>query len=740
MTDFSAALDNFDEDASAYGVFQRYCRSRSRFFLLRIFVMATTGISIAVLMSPIFGLAVFMLVASGDAVDTTFLHLASARAHQIDALPKRRHAALGTTACQSATISIALIATWILGGPPTHFFSLVMVTSAAIDASMAVYYYRTATRIKLILYVTAMVAIFVIDFALKITPTTILAVDLGAALVLGLVISRLLKFLYNYQGSYRKNMRQLLVAERDANVSGAALDEKRKEAQHLALVAKNVNDGIVISKPNAEITWVNSTFTKITGYSFEEAVGRKAGDVLNGPWTSDAALKKIYSVSMNLRPVRVEIENRSKSGKRLWLEASITPVFDKDGKHILNIGVERDISVAKASALALAKAKIDAEEALKAKSQFLATMSHELRTPMNGIVGMSDMLSHTILCKDQSLYVKTITESGNALLNIIEDILNFSRLESGKSKLQKSTICLNDILSAIFNLLEPTAQKKGLELILLRPLETMPAMIGDSGRIRQIIVNLVGNAIKFTESGGVSIAVVWAAVPTGLEIKIAVKDTGIGIPKDQRSRVFDAFTQVDSQTTRKVNGTGLGLSISKSLAIQMGGDITLGARDGGGSVFEFSAILPKAVAAETEDMPRKAPTKKLPKGLKILVAEDNVTNQFILRKMLEFQKVEVVIANNGSEVIDIYCSQATDVILMDVSMPVIDGIEATRKIRDYELAHQKPATPIVALTANAFEADKKTCFAAGMTGFLTKPILQNNLIAEIASQLDLREP
>ena len=739
MATVSAALEKFDKNASDEGLFWRYCRSRLGYFWPRMIVLAISGLSISFLLTPKFGFWIFLLTTSGEVLDVLVLRKIMRKRFQADRFRALQKFAVVTAIIQTGTIAASIVLVWLIGGPPAHFFALVMLISTAIDAGMAIFYFRLVTRIKQGIFATAMLSVFAVDFILGLTEPAILAVDFGAALILAYVISRLLSFLYRYQSNNRINMRKILVAERDSHISNAELEEQQREASKLAMVAENVNDGIIISTPDAKITWVNAKFTSITGYPFDEAVGQTIGELLDGPWTSKEALNKIRAMAQDPRHIRVEIENRTKSGGRVWMESSITPIFDKTGKHILNFCVERDISKAKKNALALAEAKLEAENALRVKSEFLATMSHEIRTPMNGIVGMADLLTNTALSDQQAQYAKVISESGEALLSIIDDILNFSRLEAGKMQLKTAPFSPELLVQSLVELLSPGAEQKGLTLVLEGLDTARKDMIGDKGRIRQILINLVGNAIKFTEKGQITVSTKRQMIDGQCHFLVVVKDTGIGIAPTQIHEVFNPFTQIDSKSTRKVDGTGLGLSISKALAKQMGGDISVSSVEGAGSVFTFHATLPMADTS-VETVPKAAPLATgLPKGLKILVAEDNKTNRFILQKMLESQDVEIRFANDGKIAVDMFLSNASDVVLMDVSMPVMGGLEATRKIRNFEIANQQKPTPIIALTANAFESDRQDCIAAGMDGFLSKPILQKNLIEAIAACLPVEK-
>lgn len=732
---FSTKLEEFDRKISESGLFLRYCQGRVRFFRQRLLILAGAAIAMAFLLSPGFAALSFFMSVAADFTDVSLLkHALRVRQDKKRFLALRKYAVV-CAVLQSGSIAFSIVIAWLLGGPPAHFFALVMATSVSIDAGMSVYQFRLITRLKQGLFIVAMITLFVVDFFLGLTPHAILLIDFGAAAALAYVISRMLKYLYNFQGYNQRAMRNVILAEQDTLNANISLKAQRSEARKLALVAEKVNDAIIISTPEGMITWVNKTFSKITGFSAQEAIGRNVGDLLNGPWTDARVLEKIDTASNTSQPVRVEIENKTKAGGRVWIESSITPIFDKAGRHILNIAVERDITVAKKAALELTTAKQTAEKALKVKTEFLATMSHEIRTPMNGIVGMSNLLERTPLTATQSEYVQTIADSGAALLAIIDDILSYSKLEAGKFKLRKEPFSPKDLVTSIHSLLAPTATQKGLALELSFESENIPSLIGDKGRVRQIIVNLVGNAIKFTEEGRVCIAVACRETGKNMQLIVEVKDSGIGIPAAKQETIFEAFTQVDGRTSRSADGTGLGLSISKKLAKQMGGDITVTSTLGRGSCFTFCTLCKTAASEPAKEGGGAVEAARLPSGLNILVAEDNTTNQFILRKMLESEAEVLRFAGDGGEALVQFKESRPDIVLMDISMPRVDGLTATRNIREFEAQNNMKPTPIIALTANAFDADHETCLAAGMNGFITKPVHLERLFAEISAKL-----
>jgi two-component system, sensor histidine kinase len=378
-----------------------------------------------------------------------------------------------------------------------------------------------------------------------------------------------------------------------------------------------------------------------------------------------------------------------------------------------------------------------AEEATRAKSAFLAMMSHEIRTPMNGILGMVQLLDLTPLNGEQRSFLEIIQTSGDTLLVLINDILDFSKIEAGKLTLEQRPFLLHHELLQTIALYRPLAEKKGL--FLLAPgLDTLPKqVVGDSTRLRQILSNLLSNALKFTHQGGITVEASSSELTPGkVQIELAVRDTGIGIPESKLALLFKAFSQVDAATTRHYGGSGLGLAICARLCAAMDGAITVSSQPGTGSVFRVSLALASAAAPAGAALARPpgAPDQEIT-NLRVLIADDNPVNRLLAQTLARRLGAVPQVATNGQEAVDAAALGGVDVILMDMQMPVMDGIEATMAIRALDLPRQPH---IIALTASAFDSDRDDCLAAGMDDFLSKPFSLADLRQKLASLASLR--
>ncbi|AJY74038.1 PAS domain S-box protein [Paenibacillus beijingensis] len=494
----------------------------------------------------------------------------------------------------------------------------------------------------------------------------------------------------------------------------------QESVERYTSLKKYNHDAVISLDLQGRIINTNEMAERLTGYNVREMSGMNIARLI-GVHNRNA----ILSGSINdANAERNMNQIRHKDGHHVEVLTSIAPIII----HQENVGfyiIAKDITDQKQ----LMIAKEAAEKTNQAKSEFLAMMSHEIRTPMNGVIGITDLLLTTDLDSEQREYVEMIQKSGNSLLKIINDILDFSKIESGKTELMEEPFCVKELVAEALKIFLPRAIEKNLNLKVTVSPDVPSPLVGDSQRLRQVLMNLIGNAVKFTFSGGVDVAVDVDSDAQGkAELRFRVRDTGIGIPAEKQSQLFEPFYQLDHYMTRRTEGSGLGLAISKKLVELMGGTIWIEQTDGPGAVFVFTASFQSKRMERAHLQDRHHDSEPFPKRLNILIAEDNEINQIVLKKMVQKLGHSVSLAENGTEVVRAAATRPFDMIFMDIHMPVMNGLEAVKALRDTLPADKRPF--IVAVTAKALKGDRETCLAAGMDEYISKPV-QSSVVSDI---------
>ena len=462
----------------------------------------------------------------------------------------------------------------------------------------------------------------------------------------------------------------------------------------------------------------------LTAQSYETALNAIKAELARGKEPENGVLQYIT----------LELEAYRKDGSTLWVEIIGRIFFDEQGSPLYLLGVTRDLTQRKEVEQAMKEAKDAAEAASRAKSEFLANMSHEIRTPMNGVIGMTELLLDTTLSAEQYEYVESLKSSAEALLVIINDVLDFSKIEAGMLNLEVIDFDLNKLCKEVHDSLSHKARRKKVVYETMIEADVPVMLKGDPVRLRQVLTNLCENAVKFTESGSVMVTVtLLEKTDTTVTLRFEVSDTGIGIPPGHLEKIFDSFSQVDASTTRRFGGTGLGLAISKRLVALLGGQITVSSQPAEGTTFRFSVTFEKVRPRPEPLRPsagRPSSSAEKTASSKILLVEDNAISTKVISQMLERLGYDVTTAMNGAQAVDIFWRQDFDLVLMDIQMPVMDGITATGKIQALQQGRNR-RVPVVALTANAMAGDRERFLSQGLDDYIAKPVTLESLKAVI---------
>jgi len=526
-----------------------------------------------------------------------------------------------------------------------------------------------------------------------------------------------------------------VVREREA--SRRQLNNQKFAMDQHAIVTITDSDGL--------ITYANDRFCLISGYSRDDLIG-KNHRIINSGFHEKAFFENLWNTITVGKVWHGEICNRKRTGELYWVNATIVPLLGEDGRPDQYIAIRTDITDSKGLEDSLYAAKDTAEQASRAKSQFLANMSHEIRTPLNAILGMLGLLRHTQLSAQQTDYVSKTESASRSLLALLNDILDFSKVEAGMMQVDPRPFRIDQLVQELTVILSANLGAKKLDMVYDVDQELPRGLVGDDLRLKQVLINLGANAIKFTHEGRVALRIrMIERTAHDVLVEFVVQDTGIGIAPENQKHIFNGFSQAESTTTRRFGGTGLGLAISQRLVVLMGGDLQLRSALGKGSAFGFRLRFPVAKTLADVSVSgfmglskSEPPQKSRLTGLRLLLVEDNAINQQVARELLAKEGAEVVVAENGQLGLDAIVAAQTpfDAVLMDIQMPVMDGFTATAAIRN-ELGMS--ALPIIAMTANAMPADRENCLKAGMNDHVGKPFDLSDLVATVLRHTGLAQ-
>ena len=498
----------------------------------------------------------------------------------------------------------------------------------------------------------------------------------------------------------------------------SARKKAEEQLKMLSLVASSTTSGVVINDSEGKVEWINNAFEKITGYNLNDVKDKHLGDTLKGELTDVAIIQRARELSKNKQSFEVDLLAYRKDGQPLWVSVINSVILDKAGKVDKYIEVIIDITAKKKVELELISAKEKALQLNRAKDMFIGVMSHEIRTPLNAVIGMSHLLIDDSPLESQKESLNILKFSAENLMTLINDVLDFTKIETGNIELEKANVNLRDMVKSITNSMQYKATEKGIYLNSNIDANLPQLVIADSARLVQVLLNLTGNAVKFTDTGGVTIDLkVLEESNKNIRIRFAVTDSGIGIAQNKLSTIFESFKQAEADTTRKYGGTGLGLAISKRLVELHDSRINVDSVLGQGSTFWFIITFNRA------DNLNSSSNNKMELGLRlnVLVVDDNQINRILVNKVLKKWGTTVDFAENGQEAVNkIETNMNYDVVLMDVHMPIMGGLEATQIIR------AKPETyfqqlPIVALTASMLSNEVNQMTQSGMNDFILKP-------------------
>ncbi|PZX14323.1 hypothetical protein LX81_02906 [Palleronia aestuarii] len=709
------ALEAFEARYSPEGLFLRYARGRIDSFWKRQAFLLIGAVSLGILVDVMFGLLAVALVALVDLGDCLYLR------HVLHRFPggrlspaTMRKTEITAILSTGAGCAVLLATVHVVKDPATQILFVATIAGAALNAGLTYSYVPRITILRSAIIAASLGLLLLHNYVLQQTPLYAVAIEGAAALMAGQLVFVACRDIHR---SFRRRVRiqhERLQKSVELEEANDALEAQTQLLERHAMVAHSANDCILIADADGKVEFVNETLLRTIGRRREELVGHPAA---KGIPLEPEIVARISTAINAKQPIRTETTTSGPDGRELWLEMAITPLTDAAGDLTGHVNIVRDITETKQKEAELEAARQAAEESLRAKERFLTMMSHEIRTPLHGILATTELLQQPEPARDRDACIATLRESGRTLLDLVDTVLDVSSLESGRLTLREAPFDPDRLLDA----LEPArdaARSASLAFEVTKAPDLPATLTGDAGRIRQILAVLADNAVKFTDAGSVRVALGWQAG----SLVLSVTDTGIGIAPEFHEAIFESFAQGEGGCARRFGGAGLGLSVARRLARQMGGDIAVESHPGAGAT--FTATLP--LRSETGNAPTPVTAAPLDHA-RILVAEDNRTNRFLVERFLKDTGAELHFATDGFEAVAMAKSLAPDVILMDLSMPGMDGCAATRAI----LETADIRTVIIALTANTFESDRAACLAAGMADVLHKPITRSTLIERL---------
>ncbi|MCP5089183.1 MAG: response regulator [Rhodobacteraceae bacterium] len=736
-------LQSFDHANSAAGLLHRYARGRVKAIWLRLSVAAAGVVLLGVFVHWQAALIAMAVTVPAEIAEHLILnhHLRKGPGNFASRRTGRTIAVVSLVQAVGLGVCIAIAG---LNGEVLRLTAWVFLIGATLNSLLVARYHPASHHARLAAFSLTACAILFLPGLAPGVPIANRAAEVVAVAVLFYMFRTLFQHLTRREQGVLNAERALIEGSEETRSVNAALKkaqsklvEREKEARRLALVAQHANDSVVMLDHKARIIWANDKFSEITGYKFAEVEGRSIGAKLNGPLTDQTTVARLIAARNARESFTDYILNYRKDGSTVWMEINQTPLFDENGEFTLFISVERDATKMMEKQAQLQQALAEVKRADQEKSEFLSRMSHELRTPMNGVVGGLDILTDGADPAEFDRTLDILRVSSARMQTIVDDILSYSEISTGVLVARAGKSDLTKMLQTQVAEFRIVAAQKGLSgPKLTLPDSPVPKVWVDARLMRRMIDALLDNAIKFTDQGQIDLTLSCAQMHDGLQVRISVEDTGIGIHPDDQERVFEKFTQADGKNTRCFDGAGLGLSIAQEIAGSMGGKIALSSIPGQGSRFEVTLLL-----RPVRDAGPAGKTAFLnDPALTLLVAEDNRTNRLLISRMFKNARFRLEFAEDGEQAVEKYIELRPDVVLMDLSMPRKNGLDATRDIRKFEARGNLPECPILALTANAYASDRKDCFDVGMNDFLAKPVKKAALFDAVGQVLKLGVP